>query len=231
MPTLRDVVRNARLLLHSAAQHLVDDPALLAVQVSRRLPFRLRVGAGKALVRVAGTLPAAVPGGAGTAALGAYMAGDLASAQSLIAGTTAAGSRIGGEVARDPGPHGPPLRAVRPDHPSPRRVDTRRPQRGAADPRRRRSGDLAVCATAAQRAPAARARASSDRHTGPRRRPRRRHPRPVLCGTGDRLRVLHILTNSLPHTQSGYSLAPTASSPPSTAQASTRSRSPAPATR
>ena len=72
MPSPREAVRNARLLLQSAAQHLVDDPALLAVQVSRRLPFSVRVGAGRALRAVAEVLP----GGQGRAALGAYMAGD-----------------------------------------------------------------------------------------------------------------------------------------------------------
>ena len=43
MPSPRQFARNARLLLQSAAQHAVDDPALLAVQVSRRLPFAIRV--------------------------------------------------------------------------------------------------------------------------------------------------------------------------------------------
>lgn len=205
MPTLRDVVRNARLLLHSAAQHLVDDPALLAVQVSRRLPFRLRVGAGKALVRVAGTLPAAVPGGAGTAALGAYMAGDLASAQSLIAGTTAAGSRIGGEVAVILG---------RTDLLSAQSAPTTRAR--AAWTRGDLSGALQILDDAGQGTslyarrlrselqllePGHRLTATPALTSAPTTPP---PPRPLR--DGDRLRVLHILTNSLPHTQSGYSL-------------------------
>src|SRR5699024_6917219 len=73
----------------------MDDPALLAVQVSRKLPLGVRVGAGEALRR-AGTV---LPGAQGVAALGAYMAGDAAQAQALAAGSAASGSRLGGEVA------------------------------------------------------------------------------------------------------------------------------------
>ena len=95
MPSPRQVARNARLLLQSVAQHAIDDPALLVVQVSRRLPFTLRVGAGRALRTVAGILP----GAQGAAALGAYMAGDTAAAAELITRTPDSRSRMRGEVA------------------------------------------------------------------------------------------------------------------------------------
>ena len=64
----------------SVAQHLADDPALLALQVSRRLPLNIRAAAGRALL----TLGQRAPRGTAAAALGASMAGDLAQGESLL---------------------------------------------------------------------------------------------------------------------------------------------------
>ena len=95
MPSPRRVALNARLLLQSALQHAVDDPALLVVQVSRRLPFVVRVRAGRALRAIA----SAVPGGRGAAALGAFMAGDVKDAQNRLAADPHSRSTMHAEVS------------------------------------------------------------------------------------------------------------------------------------
>lgn len=196
MPSLRHVARTARLLLDSATQHLVDDPALLVVQVSRRLPLRVRVGAGKALLRAGG----AVPRTRGIAALGAYMAGDTAEAQTLAARSAAAGSRLGGEVAVLLG-----------------RFDLLSAQ-AAASTRARASwmrGDLSEAVEILAEAGlgesiyAQRLRSELRLLEVGHRLPvpeQATAPTPPPLRDGERLRVLHLLTNSLPHTQSGYSL-------------------------
>lgn len=195
MPSLRDLARNARLLLDSATQHLVDDPALLVVQVSRRLPLRVRVGAGKALLRAGG----AIPRTEGLAALGAYMAGDAAEAQALAARSAVSGSRLGGEVAVLLG-----------------RFDLLS-SRAAAPTRARASwmrGDLSEAleilggAGLGESIYAQRLRSElrllEVGHRLPVTPQAASAPPPLR--DGERLRVLHVLTNSLPHTQSGYSL-------------------------
>src|SRR5699024_3176021 len=195
VPSLRDLARNVRLLLDSTTQHLVDDPALLVVQVSRRLPLRVRAGAGKALLR-AGT---AIPRTEGLAALGAYMAGDAAEAQMLAARSATSGSRLGGEVAVLLG-----------------RFELLSSQ-AAASTRARASwmrGDLSEALEILREAGLAESiyaqrlrselrllevghRLSVTPHAT---------PAPPPLREGERVRVLHLLTNSLPHTQSGYSL-------------------------
>lgn len=195
MPSPRRVVRNARLVLQSVAQHLVDDPALLAVQVSRRLPFRARVSAGRALRSVA----AAVPGGHGAAALGAYMSGDTAAAHELLDRTAGSRSRMRGEVA---------VLLERYDHISPDSAPTTRAR--AAWTRGDLSGAVEILARAGLSDSRYARRLQSELQlltTG------YTVPTPALSevasesrADGDPLRVLHVLTNSLPHTQSGYSL-------------------------
>lgn len=188
----RQVVRNARLLLQSAAQHLVDDPALLAVQVSRRMPFSARVHAGRALLALASR----IPGGGGAAALGAHMAGDEASATEQIA--RGVRSRLGGEVA---------ILLQRtdllPENPSPVT------QARAAWAR----GDLSTAFDILEAAGQGQSRyARRIRSELALLSPGYRLPVTAVGATrpgrapGERLRVLHLLTNSLPHTQSGYSL-------------------------
>ena len=90
------VGQNLCLLTQAALQHLVDDPALLAVQVSRRLPFRSRLVLGHAIERLAPFLP-------GLGALGSVMAGRHGAAVEVLARQLRAerprDSRVAGEVA------------------------------------------------------------------------------------------------------------------------------------
>src|SRR5699024_1632689 len=91
---VRDVSRNARLLAQASAQHLADDPVLFAIQVSRRMPFPLRVRFGLLLERVTGAAP-------GLGALGSLMAGHPRAAEAALedAAGTRRVSRLGGEAA------------------------------------------------------------------------------------------------------------------------------------
>lgn len=195
----RRVALNARLLLQSAFQHAVDDPALLVVQVSRRLPFRLRVAAGKMLWSAAGSFSGAIPSATGAAALGAYMAGATASAQSLITGETASDSRIGGEVA---------VLFGRSDLLSSRAIPATRAR--AAWNRGALSEALEILCAAGQGSSRYANRLRSElRLLAPGYRLESSETtvaEPPSLRDGERVRVLHILTNSLPHTQSGYSL-------------------------
>lgn len=188
-------LRNARLLAQSAVQHLVDDPALLAVQVSRRLPFAMRVRAGKALRAVA----ARVPAGAGAEALGAFMSGDESGAERIILAADGRGKRLRGEVSVLLGR----LDLVRPDAPA-------RTRARAAWSRGDMSQAVRILETAGLGESAYARRLRSELHL--------LQPGVELEGStsitarfapraeGEPLRVLHLLTNSLPHTQSGYSL-------------------------
>lgn len=189
--------RNLRLLCQAAAQHLVDDPALLAVQVSRRLPFPLRVRIGTLLEQAAMALP-------GVGALGAMMAGHDEAAVTAIEradrGRSSTSSRLAGEVAvlLDRQELLPPAApATTRARAAWARGDLQAAveileQGGAGGTRycRRLRSELALLA------PGAPAPGSSPRDAGP--DPDETAGRP--------LRVLHLLTNSLPHTQSGYSL-------------------------
>jgi len=192
---VRDVSRNARLLAQASAQHLADDPVLFAIQVSRRMPFPLRLMFGLLLERVTDAAP-------GLGALGSLMAGRLRAAEAALenAAGTRRVSRLGGEVA---------VLLDRPDLLTPLSPVTTRaralwargdltgalellaesPARTSRYARRLRSEvqllqpGYRVCATASHRS-----------------------VRPLGSHEDRPLRILHILTNSLPHTQSGYSL-------------------------
>ncbi|MGO1226995.1 MAG: glycosyltransferase family 4 protein [Brachybacterium sp.] len=195
MPSPRRIARNARLLLLSATQHLVDDPALLIVQVSRRLPFRLRVSTGCSLR----TIASALPGGHGIAALGAYMGGDIAGARDLISRTTDSRSRLRGEVA---------VLLKRSDLLSAEVAPATRAR--AAWARGDLSGAIALLDTAGKGGSRYARRLRSELQLLS---PGYRLPVPphglaagALWAEDEPLRVLHVLTNSLPHTQSGYSL-------------------------
>lgn len=195
MPSPRDAVRNARLLLQSATQHVVDDPALLAVQLSRRLPFRVRVGAGRALRAVAEVLP----GGQGAAALGAYMAGDSTAARELITAKPESRSRMRGEVA---------VLLERFDLLSAQSAPATRAR--AAWTRGNLSEAVEILDRAGQGNSryARRLRSELQLLTPGYRLPlaAKQQPSGSSPAEGESLRVLHLLTNSLPHTQSGYSL-------------------------
>lgn len=193
VPSSRHLLRNARLLVQAAAQHLLDDSALLTIQVSRRLPMgaRRRIGRG---LQVAS---ACVPRGDGVAALGAFMAGDDDAALEHLNAARTARSRTGGEVA------------VLLD-----RTDLI-PASAAASTRARAlwaEGDLSGAVDVLDAAgrggtPQARRLRSElelleDGH-------RLQAPCPGdlrLSLQSEQLRVLHLITNSLPHTQSGYAL-------------------------
>jgi len=194
VPSPYRIMRNTRLLLQSAAQHLVDDPALLAVQISRRLPFRARVLVGESLYALAERLP----GCAGAAALGAFMAGDDEAAHRHVTASAGSGSRLGGEVAvlldRSElltSTASPATRAraawARGDLSSALQI-LRDCGRGDSRYARRLSSELQLLE------PGYRLSAPQLEAVG---------TRPRADGT---VRVLHLLTNSLPHTQSGYSL-------------------------
>ncbi|MGP5079607.1 glycosyltransferase [Brachybacterium alimentarium] len=196
------VVQNVRLLAQASAQHLVGDPALLVIQVSRRLPFRSRMVLGKLLRSAAPVSPE-------LGALGAVMSGQDDTAAEILSRrggrTLSLGVRLAGEIAilvdrADLIPeNAPPATAAR-----------------AAWARGDLSGAIEILHDAGQGAGrfACRLRSEFDLlqpgyrvNLGavPRSKLRPSDLVPTGADTGD-LRVLHLLTNSLPHTQSGYSL-------------------------
>ena len=186
-------LRNARTLGASAVQHLIDDPALFAVQISRRMPLAARVGAGRALT----ALGALVPRGAGVSSLGAFMAGDIDRASELVE-EPGSSTALKGEVA---------ILLGRPDLVTEESSPSTRAR--AAWAMGDLSGAVAILDSAGRgTSPQARRLRSElqlltagHRLEAPRNAVHRTHaPR------GERLRVLHLITNSLPHTQSGYAL-------------------------
>lgn len=187
-------LRNGRLLAASGVQHLIDDPALLALQLSRRLPLAVRTGAGRALLKAGRH----VPGGVGVAALGAFMAGDSARAEVLLERAPGVKAPLASEVAvlLDR------LDLVRDDSAASTRAR-------AAWSRGDLSGAVRILETGGRGdSPHARRLRSElqllqDGHrlSAPK---TMRSSAPSLAD--ERLRVLHLITNSLPHTQSGYSL-------------------------
>lgn len=190
-------LRNGRLLATAALQHLADDPALLVIQVSRRLPFGPRMAAGRVLEQVGALAPA-------VGALGSVMAGRDAHAEHAVERAQAESgrmmSRLAGEVAIlldriDLIPASAPA-ATRARAAWSRggmgKALTILDSAGQGDTRyaRRLRSELQLLQPGF-RLPApstASVSASTERHDG------------------EPLRVLHLLTNSLPHTQSGYSL-------------------------
>lgn len=195
MPSPRRVALNARLLLQSALQHAMDDPALLVVQVSRRLPFAVRVRAGRALRLVA----SAVPGGAGAAALGAFMSGDARDAQGRLAANRNSRSTMHAEVS---------VLLDRPDLLSPKAPATTRAR--SAWSRGEMSEALEILDTEGRGGSAYARRLRSELQLL---RPGHQLVTPSATSLvsaplreGEQLRVLHLITNSLPDTQSGYSL-------------------------
>lgn len=191
------IVRNGRVLVTAGLRHLVDDPALLAIQVSRRLPVGPRITLGRALEKAGAVIPAA-------GALGSVMAGHEALAEAAVERTDlnsgSLASRLAGEVAilLDR------TELIPPTAPAPTRAR-------AAWFR----GDLSEAVDILERAEHGQSRyARRLRSEVQLLRPGFRLPVPELprdavpapLREGEPLRVLHLLTNSLPHTQSGYSL-------------------------
>lgn len=192
----RRVVNNAFLLVQSASQHVVDDPALLVLQVSRLAPFAVRARGGAFMARLVQLSPRFM----GVSALGAYVAGDLKRAEELIARPATKASQLRDEVA---------ILLDRPDLvPTEARFSTRARSTWAR-------GELTVALRIleesnsgntlyAQRLRSERKLLQPDFRLRWPRRPIKGPNTPL--GTDEPLRVLHFLTNSLPHTQSGYSL-------------------------
>lgn len=193
VPNRRHLVRNARLLLQSAAQHLIDDPALFAVQVSRRLPLRMRVMVGTVLQRAARR----VHHGDGAAALGAFMAGDKDEADRLLLRPEAAHTRMRDEVA---------LLLDRPDLITAEASPITRARVAWT------AGDLSKAVSILEQAGRGGTRYAERLRSELRLlQPGFHLPVPGLAAVppspeGQPLRVLHLITNSLPHTQSGYSV-------------------------
>lgn len=187
-------LRNGRLLAASALQHLIDDPALLALQMSRRLPLSVRASAGRALLATG----LHVPGGTGVAALGAFMAGDPERAEELLEESADVRAPLASEVA------------VLLDRVDLLRLDAAASTRArAAWARGALSGAVRILETGG-RGNSSHARRLRSELTlledGHRLAVRDRIDRRTPSRPGERLRVLHLITNSLPHTQSGYSL-------------------------
>lgn len=194
MPSPRRAARNTRLLIDAAVQHLRDEPALLVIQISRRLPMAVRTrggrflhGAGRRIAR-----------GRGLAALGAVMAGQTAQAEALVEAGRCSRSRLLSEVAvmvdrMDLVPHAaPPGTRAR-----------------AAWARGDLDGAIHTLETSGRGGSAQARRLRSERELlDPDTRLAAPAPAPPAStrASGGGLRVLHLLTNSLPHTQSGYSL-------------------------
>lgn len=191
--------RNIRLLVQAAAQHLVDDPAFFAIQASRRLPFPVRVRVGVVLERAALRYP-------GVGALGAMMAGHQDAAIDALRRNLESGrspSRLGGEVAilldrPDLLPQDAP--AATRARAAWARGELREAVQilehggvGASSHARRLRSEIALV-TAGHSLPLRNGDAGSSAAAD------------ISTSTERPLRVLHILTNSLPHTQSGYSL-------------------------
>lgn len=195
MPSPRRAALNARLLLQSALQHAIDDPALLAVQVSRRLPFAARVRIGRLLRSVA----SALPGSTGAAALGAFMAGETADAQRRLATAPGSRSTLHAEVS---------VLLDRPDLLSAEAPAATRARSAWSRGEMTEAVEILKSAGRASTSYARRLHSEMEllrlghRLTAP-----APHELPASSpGSGEELRVLHLITNSLPHTQSGYSL-------------------------
>lgn len=191
--------RNGRLIVQAALQHLGDDPILLVLQVSRRLPVGARVATGNFLQRVSGALPE-------VGALGAVLAGrrdaavDVLSRQPSPSGRWRA--RVAGEVAILVG-----RQDLIPED-SPATVLAR-----AAWARGDLTGAVGILRDGGEESGRyARRLRSEFALLQPGHRLLHGDERRHLAGSApsteatEQFRILHVLTNSLPHTQSGYSL-------------------------
>lgn len=193
---LHNTTRNLWLLSQSACQHLRDDPALLAIQVSRRLPLSARTRAGRALRAIG----AALPNGAGVVALGSVMAGSADGAIDVLESAEPRASRLHGEVA---------VLVGRTDLVSTNAPPSTRARAAWANGDLRAAVSILTTAGHGDSRQARRLRSELGLLTGDCALTVRY---PASSSTGargggeDPIRILHLITNSLPHTQSGYSL-------------------------
>lgn len=187
-------LRNLSLLVDTAARHLAEDPLLLAVQSARRLPRGVR-----------GHLARAVSAGAGAdslrLALGEFLADRRAQAGQALAAAaphTGMGRRLAAELAVQLGGVSPDAAAQLPPSVRARELWSRGRLheavavldgvRGARAQRARLRSQLAVMSPGF----ALPAVVPSPAWAGPR--------------SDAPARVLHVLTNSFPRTQSGYAV-------------------------
>ncbi|MER7073751.1 glycosyltransferase family 4 protein [Terrabacter sp. NPDC000476] len=200
-------LRQLRLLAHVAWRNAQDDPALLAVQAVRRLPLRARTRASGLVLRDDATDPSL------RQALGYFLADRPAEVRSLLAQVsprTAAGRRLAAELAVQVG------QALGDDAPASalaRAAWSRGDLTAALEVLEGASGGAArrqhARLTSDRRtmtpgfrlpvpnAPSAAARVRDGRDGG---------SRAPAYGSGSGPRVLHLLTNSVPRTSSGYAL-------------------------
>ena len=187
----RPLARSLALTAQTVREHLADDPVLLAMQVSRRLPRAVSERAAAVLTRAAG--------GGVVRALGHEMRGEHEAA--LAALDADGGSAVHRADAA--------LGLGRPDRAAELLETVAPPERGAA-------WTAAAARLAAHRGDLEGAAELAARH------PRNRHLARRMAGERDAFRgvapvlpreagyapepgrVLHVLTNSLPHTGSGY---------------------------
>lgn len=181
-----ELLRNARLAAGVVALHLGEDPLLLLLQVSRRLP-RPVVRAGSGLLLL-GTGRAGHRRPLARAALGTWLAGAADESTTLTARLQRRDLRgVRGRLVTElavqlGGPAGPASRSLRL-----RAAWARGDVRTAVEP-----GDGSLLASRLRSEVAL--LQPVERFT----------PAPRAVGSDGSLRVLHLLTNSLPHTQSGY---------------------------
>ncbi|QTE29033.1 glycosyltransferase [Pengzhenrongella sicca] len=211
----RELRSNARLALTTASRHLGDDPLLLALQVSRRLPRPVVVAASRGLLLGTGTR-GTEPAGSLRGAYGAWLAGhaDAAAAElTALRDRPAAPGRLGRRLAAelavqlgraDVAPAGSTTTGPTTTSPPPATSSLQARsawQRGdvaaALEHSARDAGHPGLhhryAAELATMRPGARVESGAPRP-----------PSPARPGGG--LAVFHVLTNSLPHTQSGYAL-------------------------
>ncbi|WP_051297638.1 glycosyltransferase [Brevibacterium album] len=187
------LVRQCSSLLRIVADHVADDPVQFGMQVSRRLPARVS--------RTAGAVLARVPARPARAAA-AWLTGDPAAARDLVSARTARGleARLLGELALSMGLR-ESARAL-----ASASAGTRGGLRLAARIAWH-SGEMGEAVALAPEG-AMRMRLASERRTfqpgwWPAAWSVRAAPAPARAPHAD---VLFALTNSLPHTQSGYTL-------------------------
>ena len=195
-----ETLRNAGILVVMLRRHAQDDPAMLAVQGMRRLPAGVRRPVARALGLAART-------GSGGArplqALGSYLADrphDARTELSALPTQTLAASRVASELA------------VQLDLDVPAGADAVLAARASW-----RRGDLTGAVDLLEAAPGRAARRQAARLASERATMQPGYVVPVRSGravatrhtgreTGAAPRALHLLTNSLPWTQSGYAL-------------------------
>lgn len=190
------LINNLCLAANTALAHLADDPVVLALQISRRLPAKAVAPAAR-LITLAFPRSTAAP-----ALLATYLTGDLAGLERKLGTAVERGisgnrARLAADVALAAG------RPVWADRLLPLAAGSRGLAATAAR-RRWYDGDMAgaVESLAGQRGAGSRQRA---RLVGERRTFSGWTPElPAVAMEPVPGRVLHLLTNSLPHTGSGY---------------------------